>query len=114
MSLIKDENYLKNTSLLNDGNYIIDTEIDSSLVRYIKNNAQNKILVMPKSLRSIEGNIDIILSDVTLNEGLTTLKGSVFANQDFDNLVIPSTIEEIDKNTFNTKKLHMIFIDKVA
>ena len=114
IALINDGNYLKNTSLLNAGNYIIDTEIDSSLVRYIKNNAQNKILAMPSSLRKIEGEIGIPLRDVLLFEGLTTLKGNVFANQDFDSLIFPATIKEISENAFNTQKLQEIIIKEDA
>ena len=100
------------SSVIGTGSPFEDRDID--LANYIKKNATKKILAMPKSLRKITGRIDVPLNHVYLNDGLITIDGNVFSTQDITEVYIPSTIQYIDNDAFNTDKILSICIKEDA
>ncbi len=108
---IKDISKISDISL-GTGSPLLDRDIE--LADYIKKNAKDQTVSMPKSLRKIEGLIDIPLNYICLNEGLISLEGNVFSTQDFTEVYIPSTIRYIDRDAFNTDKILSICIKEDA
>ncbi len=87
---------------------------DSKLVEYFKENAYGKSMWTPKSLKRINWHINIPFKEVYLNEGLEAIKDNAFFDQEFESLILPTTIKEIDDNVFNTKDLQTIIIKEDA
>ncbi len=97
-----------------DYNFSIPRERDMALFNYIKENIQNKILVLPSSLRHIKGTIDIPLKDIVLNEGLVSITGYALSKQLFTSLNLPSSLKRVDSNALNTHDLQTICINEEA
>ena len=66
------------------------------------------------SFKRINWHINIPFEEVYLNEGLEAIKNNAFFDQEFESLILPTTIKEIDDNVFNTQKLQTIFIKEDA
>ena len=76
---------------------------EKNLLKKIREEAENMIILFPNSLRVINGNIfgGIQTLAPIFNEGLTDILGSAFSDQDYNTLHFQSPIKNIDDNAFN-------------
>lgn len=85
--------------------------LDIHLLNDIAGECINKIIVMPDSLKIVKGPLfyDIKFQDVVLNEGLETLDLSIFYQKDIPTMTIPSTVKNIlcyfKPHNYNFKKI---------
>lgn len=115
---INDETTLRDLMerLINiDSGYILKksekiSDCDMSLLKIIRENAKNKMVVMPTSLKYLEGKLflNIPLLGVILNEGLTDIGNYVFYNSHIKEILLPSTLVTIREDAFNIRDLNAI------
>ena len=87
---------------------------DLLLIFDIRKKSDNRTIVLPSTLKEIEGYIfaDTKIRNVILNDGLEYIGQNVFINQDLRRIVIPSSVCLIDNSAFNFKNMEeLVFRD---
>lgn len=80
------------------------------LIKFIRENSKDKVVIFPNSLTCIDGNLfgDTRIKGVILNDGLEKIGSNVFLNQNIEEVVFPSSLESISKDSFNFEQIKVL------
>ncbi len=102
-----------NAENLNGGNIL---KAEKNLLRQIREKVKEEFVVFPHSLRVINGNIfgNIKIKDAIFFDGITTIKGDAFLNQDFTSLYMPASITTLGDDAFDYDKIEELDFFNIA
>ena len=87
-----------------------NTVDEDNIINSIRRKSNNKIVVFPSSLESINGDIfgNVVIKNIILNKKLKYIGYNVFKNQEFSKISLPASIERIEDTSFNFNKIKEI------
>jgi len=92
---------------------IDNTSGDKELLSHIKEKSDNKVVVLPSTLKRISGSIfgESVIRDVILNDGLLYIGNFVFLGQKLRSITFPSSLSVIEAFAFNLNELKELVFD---
>ena len=92
---------------------IYNTGGDKELLSYIKKKSDNKVVVLPSTLKTISGAIfgDSEIRNVILKDGLEYIGSYVFLGQKLRSITFPSSVSIVENFAFNFKELKELVFD---
>ncbi len=93
--------------------YIRRWDIPNSLSCIIGDNVNNKIIVMPSTLKEFSGELfaECSLKGIYLNEGLEKIDNNALACKSLKRIIIPSTLRNFDLNALDIPNLSSIIFN---